>query len=306
MTKQVSVPPAHTFAWTIVQALRELNGSGIIEEINEQCVKLRDLTEEQQSVPGPKGRGTEVHYRLGWARTQAKELGLITNSGRGVWALTEVGRKVTQSEVDDLRRALDRKRTARRKAAAAPTALARDEVLSVGDLFDQDRSPDDKGSGELEQRSWKEQLLDVLKAMPPDAFERLTQRLLREAGFANVSVTGRSGDGGIDGTGVYRAMRLMSFPVYFQCKRYSGTVGASKVRDFRGAMVGRGDKGLLITTGTFTADAQAEATRDGAPPIDLVDGDQLADLLVDFELGVTTTQRVVSEHSVDPAFFATI
>jgi restriction system protein len=101
-------------------------------------------------------------------------------------------------------------------------------------------------------------------------------------------------------------MRLMSFPVYFQCKRYSGTVGASKVRDFRGAMVGRGDKGLLITTGTFTADAQAEATRDGAPPIDLVDGDQLAELLREFELGVSTVQRVVYEHSVDPAFFASV
>lgn len=304
MTKQVSVPPAHTFAWTIVQALRELNGSGTIEEINEQCVKLRGLTEDQQSVPGPKGRGTEVHYRLGWARTQAKELGLITNSGRGVWALTEAGRRVTQPEVDDLRRARDRDRAAQRKAAAAtPSAAAGGEDPGVEDLFGQDPSRD--GLAELE-RSWKEQLLDVLKAMPPDAFERLTQRLLREAGFANVSVTGRSGDGGIDGTGVYRAMRLMSFPVYFQCKRYSGTVGASKVRDFRGAMVGRGDKGLLITTGTFTADAQAEATRDGAAPIDLVDGDQLVDLLTDFELGVTTTQRVVSEHSVDPAFFAAI
>lgn len=304
MPGQVNVPSAYTFAWTIVQALRALDGSGTIEEINEQCVKLRGLTEEQQSVPGPSG-GTAVRYRLAWARTLAKELGLITNSGRGVWALTESGRTVTRSEVDDLRRARNRNRAARRKATAAHT-VAGDESLSTEDVIDHDLSTDHEDTAEPVQRSWKEQLLDVLKAMPPDAFERLAQRLLREAGFANVLVTGRSGDGGIDGTGVYRAMRLMSFPVYFQCKRYSGTVGASKVRDFRGAMVGRGDKGLVITTGTFTADAQAEATRDGAPPIDLIDGDQLAELLREFELGVTTTQRVVCEHSVDPAFFATI
>jgi restriction system protein len=302
----VRIPPAHTFAWTIVQALRELNGSGTIEEINEKCVKLRGLTEEQQSVPAKRG-GTEVHYRLAWARTQAKDLGLITNSGRGVWALTEAGRRATQSEVDDLRRERNRNRAAaQRRAAMVSSAVTGDETLDADELFDQDPSTGHEDSVEIEQRTWKERLLDLLKAMPPDAFERLTQRLLREAGFANVFVTGRSGDGGIDGTGVYRAMRLMSFPVYFQCKRYSGTVGASKVRDFRGAMVGRGDKGLLITTGTFTADAQAEATRDGAPPIDLVDGDQLAELLREFELGVSTVQRVVYEHSVDPAFFASV
>lgn len=304
MTEEVHVPPAYTFAWTIVQALRELNGSGTIEEINEQCVKLRGLTEEQQSVPGPKRGTTAVYYRLAWARTLAKALDLITSSGRGVWALTEAGQTVTQAEVDDLRRARSRERTARRKAVASAGAGIADEVMGGEDLSDQDTSPDDEDSIEFDERSWKEQLLDVLKAMSPDAFERLAQRLLREAGFANVMVTGGSGDGGIDGTGVYRAMRLMSFPVYFQCKRYAGTVGASKVRDFRGAMVGRGDKGLLITTGTFTADAQAEATRDGTPPIDLVDGDQLTELLREFELGVTTTQRVVYEHSVDPAFFA--
>jgi restriction system protein len=304
VTKQASVPPAYTFAWTVVQALRELNGSGTNEEINERCVKLRGLTEEQQSVPGPRG-GTQVHYRLAWARTLAKALGLITSSGRGVWALTEAGKTVTQAKVDDLRRARSRDRASQRKAAVETRAAAGDQVLDSEDLFGQD-PPTDEDPGELGERNWKEQLLSVLKAMSPDAFERLTQRLLREAGFTNVLVTGGSGDGGIDGTGVYRAMRLMSFPVYFQCKRYFGTVGASKVRDFRGAMVGRGDKGLLVTTGTFTADARAEATRDGAPPIDLVDGDQLAELPREFKLGVTTTEHMVYEHSVDPTFFAAI
>ncbi|WP_206528489.1 restriction endonuclease, partial [Mesorhizobium sp. M7A.F.Ca.CA.002.05.1.1] len=120
----------------------------------------------------------------------------------------------------------------------------------------------------------------ILLALDPAAFERLCQRILREAGFIKVEVTGRSGDGGIDGTGVLR-VNLLSFHVLFQCKRWKGSVGSGVVRDFRGAMVGRADKGLVITTGTFTADARREAVRDGAPAIDLIDGDGLCDLLKD-------------------------
>lgn len=98
-------------------------------------------------------------------------------------------------------------------------------------------------------------------------------------------------------------MSLVSFPVFFQCKRYRGSVGASAVRDFRGAMAGRGDKGLLITTGTFTAEAKAEATRDGAPPVDLIDGQRLCDLLKEYELGVRTTVRQVEDIVVNQSFF---
>lgn len=138
--------------------------------------------------------------------------------------------------------------------------------------------------------------------MTPDGFERLAQRLLRAAGFTNTTVTGSSGDGGIDGLGVYR-LSLVSFPVFFQCKRYRGSVGPDKVRDFRGAMSGRGDKGLLITTGTFTSEARREATRDGAPPIDLIDGGDLCDLLKQHGLGISTRVIETEEVEIDPEFF---
>ena len=141
--------------------------------------------------------------------------------------------------------------------------------------------------------------------MRPDAFERLARRLLREAGFNSVNVTGQSSDGGIDGLGVYR-LGLVSFPVFFQCKRYRGSVSPSAVRDFRGAMAGRGDKGLLITTGSFTSDAKKEATRDGAPPVDLIDGDRLCELLKRYDLGVRTETRTVEDVTIDPAFFGEI
>ena len=124
----------------------------------------------------------------------------------------------------------------------------------------------------------------------------------RLADFDSVNVTGQSGDGGIDGLGVYR-LGLVSFSVFFQCKRYSRSVSPSAVRDFRGAMAGRGDKGLLITTHSSTADAKKEATPDGAPPIDLIDGDRLCELLKRYDLGVRTTTRTVEDATIDATFF---
>jgi restriction system protein len=134
---------------------------------------------------------------------------------------------------------------------------------------------------------WQDILLDCLLKMKPAAFERLCRKILKDSGFIKVEVTGRSGDGGIDGIGVLR-LNLLSFHVFFQCKRWKGSVGASAIRDFRGAMVGRADKGLVITTGTFTADARREATRDGAPTIDLFDGKAVCELLKRLQIGVST------------------
>jgi restriction system protein len=149
---------------------------------------------------------------------------------------------------------------------------------------------------------WQDQLLARLGTLSPSAFERLAQRLLREAGFRDVVVVGKSGDGGIDGVGVLR-VSLISFPVYFQCKRYKDSVGSGAVRDFRGAMAGRGEKGLLITTGTVTREARQEASRDGAPPVELISGQDLTELLRQYELGVISTQRVVEDITVKPGFF---
>ena len=146
---------------------------------------------------------------------------------------------------------------------------------------------------------WQDRLLECLLKMKPPAFERLCQKILKDSGFIKVDVTGRSGDGGIDGIGVLR-LNLLSFHVFFQCKRWKGSVGASTIRDFRGAMVGRADKGLVMTTGTFTTDARREATRDGAPAIDLVDGETLCELLKGLKIGVSIqkVEHVMVEQQV--------
>jgi restriction system protein len=168
-----------------------------------------------------------------------------------------------------------------------------------GKQFKSDR-PKPESSDPAVDLDWQDQLLGLLRTMDPGAFERLAQRLLRESGFVKVEVTGKSGDGGIDGKGILQ-LSLMSFHVLFQCKRYQGSVGSGAVRDFRGAMMGRTDKGLIITTGTFSPDARREATRDGAPPIDLIDGVTLCEKLKDLSLGVET--KLVEEITIKPSWF---
>jgi restriction system protein len=272
----------------LIAALRHLGGSGSVDEIYDKVVELENIPEDilAQMHDPEKSNQTEVGYRLAWARTYLKKYGLLENSSRGVWALTTKARKidtVDSSEVVRTVRALDRERgpmeLPRRNASAAD---AEDEIP--------------------EEEEWKVKLHHILTSeIDADTFERLTQRVLRESGFVSVEVTGRTGDGGIDGKGIARIHGLMSFHVIFQCKKYQGSVSAGAIRDFRGAMVGRADKGLFITTGTFTPATVKEAARDGAPPIDLVDGDELADKLK--ELGLGVNREMVEKVTVDVDWF---
>jgi restriction system protein len=259
----------------VLAALRALGGSGSVEEIYAKTIELAGISEEvaSQLHDPDKGNMTEVGYRLAWTRTYLRKYGLLENSSRGVWSLTAKGNStdtVDAAEIVKAVRLMDR--------PEQPKSAKKAQALEV-DI-----------SKELpEEERWREQLNQVLtQQLSPQGFERLVQRVLRESGFVAVEVTGRTGDGGIDGKGIARINGFMSFHVLFQCKRYKGSVGASEIRDFRGAMVGRADKGLFITTGTFTTGAIKEATRDGAPPIDLVDGDELADKLKELSLGVLT------------------
>ncbi|HKN95985.1 MAG TPA: restriction endonuclease [Pseudonocardiaceae bacterium] len=289
----VELPKYNELLWPALQAVSELGGSASIDEIAETVIKREGFTDKQQSVLHNDGPQTEIGYRLAWARSYLKGMGLLTNSARGVWALTEDG---SAALADPSKTDGQRREAVNELWAAYVTELRKARRVR--------RPPaDDPDPMAAEERTWKESLLSQLMAMRPDAFERLAKRLLREADFDSVNVTGQSGDGGIDGLGIYR-LGLVSFPVFFQCKRYRGSVGAGAVRDFRGAMLGRGDKGLLITTGSFTSDAKKEATRDGAPPIDLIDGDRLCDLLKRYNLGVRTEIRTVEDVTIDPSFFA--
>ena len=259
-----------------VKALIELGGSGTVEEINTKVYEIAKLSDDILQIPhGDEGTTIEVDYRLAWSRTYLKKFGLLENSSRGIWALSKADIDVLKLDhIEIVRKVREQDNSSRPKTKTPKTAT--DEIeQEVTDEVDN-------------TEEWKEKLLNVLYNISPAAFERLAQRLLRESGFFQVEVTGKVGDGGINGKGIVRVSGLLSFHVIFQCKRYKGSVTPSQIRDFRGAMQGRADKGLVITTGTFTREAIKEATRDGAPPIDLIDGELLCDKLKELKLGVDT------------------
>lgn len=301
----VTIPVYQDLFIPTLRAIDEAGGSATKDEIDELAAELAELSPEQMAVefpPDAKQKGSKVVHRLAWARTYLKKMGAVENSKRGVWTLSDLGKQYLVMPREDAIVSLREKDAAIRHDyhTKHQARLKQPDGPSLEEpAFDEDTSDDVEQDDDL----WKETLLDRLLRMTADAFERLAQRLLREAGFKNVEVVGKSGDGGIDGVGVYRPS-LVSFPIFFQCKRYRSSVTPSAVRDFRGAMAGRGEKGLLITTGVFTAEARKEATRDGAPPVELIDGSDLCDLLKEYGVGVVTEMR--EYVTIEEEFFDTL
>lgn len=281
----MTVPKYEDLMNPLLQALHDLGGSASISELEEAVTSLLNLSEEDVTLIH-RGTTTKFGYRLAWARNYLKTYGLIENSSRGIWALTTEGNKVTSIDKTEVKR-------------------------KVRGLYRERISPDNESEEETtletsRELSWKEELLEIIKSMPPSSFENLCKRLLRESGFVNVEVTGKSGDEGIDGKGVVKVGGLLSFHVVFQAKRYKDTVPPSVVRDFRGAMVGRADKGLIISTGTFTRDARAEAQRDGAPPIDLIDGQELVERLKQLSIGVDVETETIEKVKIRKDWFSNL
>lgn len=297
-----SIPTQMELTWPVINALRTLGGSGSIEEIDSQVIADEQIDEETQTVVHNGGPRTEIQYRLAWARTYLKNPGFVVNSSRGVWALTELGWQTNAQDTETLISAwrtgnLENALKEIISPAEGDTHMVQNPKASS--FYGEDHSS--SGTPDCDY-AWKAELLEVLLSLDPYEFEKLTRRLLREEGFVDTEVTQYSKDGGIDGVGTFR-ISLISFRVFFQCKRYRGSVRAKDVRDFRGAMAGRGDKGLLITTGSFTSDAKQEAIRTGATPIELIDGDRLCELLRECELGVTTETKTVEVVRINPDFF---
>jgi restriction system protein len=279
-------------------ALDSLGGSGSIHEIVPWVVEHEGYGEDVTSPMQGEGPRTVFEYRMAWARTILKQLELVASGGRGVWIITEAGTKVLEkaNPIEVLRRLNHARRQPMVEPSGRNSGIQPDlsSASAPAELF----SFNTFVALVEEEDSWKPALLETILRLSPKGFEHLTLRLLREHGLENLEVMGGPSDGGIDGVGDMR-LGLLRFPMVFQCKRYVGSVGPSIVRDFRGAMQGRTDKGLLITTGRFTREAELEATRAGTSPIDLIDGDQLCELMRDAGLGL----RTVTKIALDDSFF---
>jgi restriction system protein len=270
----------------LLDALRKLGGSGRPDEVVEQIASDMQLSSEEQNDLVPSG-GSRLKTNVAWARFYLVREGLLDSSKRGIWSLTEKGRSahLTVTEAGEIFARWVKVFDEKRKIKNVQVEPIAEQVAEASGATRND---------------YRQEALKVLLSLPPSGFERLTQRILREAGFTQVTVTGQTGDGGIDGFGTLQINHLVSFKVLFQCKRYAKSVSSPDLRDFRGAMAGRADKGIVITTGTFTSEARREASRDGVPPIELIDGEKLIDMLETLEIGL----RPITAFEVDYGFFA--
>jgi restriction system protein len=283
MAKSIQ-PQFMRFFIPIVQTLKELGGSGNAGEVVDIAIEKLKIPEDEQQISLKNGE-SKVRNQAQWARLYLVKGGFLKTSQRGIWTLTEKAQseELTKDKVIEIirdERKKFREQSKANKKAESTATIAEDET-------------------DIEEEEVNQSLLDIFQNLPAEGFERLCQRLLREAGFQEVRVTGKTGDGGIDGYGILEVNPLVSFNVLFQCKRYKGSVSASQIRDFRGAMQGRADKGIILTTGSFTSEAKKEARRDGAPPIEIVDGEKLVDMFEKLELGVIAK----TVYEVDEQFF---
>lgn len=275
------------FLAPIIAVLKELGGSGNAGEVVDAVIEKMDISDEELKVVNKNG-GSRIKNQVNWGRMYLVNYGAIDNSKRGIWSLTEKGEKL------DI--------TTHEQAYAV--------IKSVQELFKDNDNTEAKHEDESvtfeenaihKASNYKEQLLTILRNLPPSGFEKICQRLLRESGFMKVKVTGKTGDNGIDGEGILAINPLLTFKVLFQCKRYKADniIGSSIIRDFRGAMQGRADKGIILTTSFFSKDAKQEAIRDGVPPIELVDADSIIELFESKELGL----KPIKAYEIEEGFF---
>lgn len=285
--KKTKGPDFIKYIVPIIEVLNELGGSGNPSEVTDLIIEKYNVSEEELSLLNKNG-GSTVKNRIAWARFYLVKGGVLDSSKRGVWSLkSDYNEKINFSDVNAFFKKTHEK------------FETKNDNKKTENIDNNENKLDEEIEDKVGDESYKEKILTLLKELPPSGFERLCQRLLRESGFTQVKVTGKSGDGGIDGYGVLEINPLMSFKVLFQSKRYKEVVSTDKVRDFRGAMAGRADKGIIITTGRFTQDAKNEAVRDGATPIELVDGEKLVTMFENLEFGLIP--RTV--YDIDLDFF---
>jgi len=281
-----NLPQHFRYINPIIEVLRESGGSGRSSEVTDMVIEKLNISDSDLENTLQSG-GSRIKNQIHWARMVLVKIGFIDSSLRGVWSLTEEGFN-TDLSADDLIN-LYKTRQQWMGIGKQKQKKAEEPSQEIANQSDDDSSK--------ESMNYRAELLKILQSISPSGFERICQRLLRESGFEQVKVTGKSGDGGIDGHGILQVNPFVSFNILFQCKRYQGTVSASQIRDFRGAMMGRADKGLIITTGSYSLDAKKEARRDGVPPIEIIDGEKLIDMFELLELGLNPIKTYEIKYS---------
>jgi restriction system protein len=265
----------------VLTALQLNGGAGDSSDIIEQVIDKLGITENDLEEITSNGQ-SRIRNQIQWARFYLFKAGLIDNAQRGIWRLTNEGldRKLDDDGVYNLFKSVQN------SVKKTPTSKPK----KTEPVFENIPTEDEEHSIGL---------INIIQNLTPSGFEKLCKRLLTEIGINEIVITGGSGDQGIDGKGIVKLNDVVSLNIVFQCKRYKETVSPHHVRDFRGAMQGRGEKGLIITTGRFTKEAKSEANRDGVTPIELIDGDRLIELFEKYRLGL----KPVTVYEIDHDFF---
>ncbi len=283
MVTELTIPQEYQLMWPTIIAMRKLGGSARNSEIEQKVIEIENYSNEVIAVMHTNMRQTKLQYRLAWARTRLKNLGALESRETTLWVLTEKGQKITQSTL-----------LAEYKNFRTNEAVLRNKSREASDIASDDEDVVVVGE------PWIDEMLDLMKSLRPSGFENLCKRILREHGFEDLQLTGGSNDKGIDGRGTWK-MGLLSWDVIFQCKRYAEKVSSPDMQRFKGTMTGRNEKGLFITTGTFTKEAVNEAKRDGTRPIDLIDGEALCRLMKEKNLGLKIV--IKEDIKVEKEFF---
>jgi len=270
----------------LLDALRALGGSAESRDVIDWIADRVNVPAEERERRN-KHNVLRFDNQVHWARQYLVWEGLLDSSRRGVWTLSSAGAKarLTEEQGQELVRRQARLRSNRQTKPAKPNPEPEAEIAG---------EPAEVETPELAEES---KLLDVLQSLSPEGFERLCKRLLHEYGLEKVVVTGKSHDGGIDGMGLLRLNPFVTMKVLFQCKRVRKSVSRAQVGDFRNAVMGRADKGILLTTGWFSSDAEKEANREGVLPIELVDGERLVELFEAKQLGLRRKEVFEVDHS---------
>lgn len=286
----------------LIEALKDLGGSGKVADVTDLVIKKMNISEERLNETLKSGT-PKVRNEIAWIRNYLAVIGIIDSSKRGIWALTKKGLEADLKQ-KDLYSIIFSEQSQTDESDCTEGNIIQNQlpkeptqkIIIEPDEYLENEGDSDEDIDNL--NDYKSELISILKALPPEGFERICQRILREAGFEQVTVTGKSNDGGIDGHGIYQENDFVSARVLFQCKRYKGSVSPSQIRDFRGAMIGRADKGIILTTGNFTLNAKKEARR-VLPMIELIDGEKLVGLFEKLKLGLIPKM----DYEVDYKFF---
>lgn len=266
------------WAGPILNALRALGGSARPREISEWIGTAYNIQDEVLNARYEKSGQLKFQNQIAWARQYLVWDGMLDSSKHGVWALTPKGWNTILDDkqahdiflkwvkiFQDLK---DNKNTVEGVTK---------EIINAQETVETDEG----------QALINPSLIEILQRIPAVGFEHLCGRLLKEYNFEDIEITQRSHDGGIDGYATLKLNPFVSLSVFFQCKRYQGTVPTEKVQAFIGVMETNKrsvEKGLMITTGSFARNA-IEIEKANIK-LELIDGQKLVEMFENVELGV--------------------